>query len=84
MSLSVSDLQSFADAWNRHDIEAIMRMMTDDCVFEASAGPEVCGTRFVGRQAVRAGFVDIWHNFPDAQWRTPRHFVVGAHRGHAS
>jgi len=77
MSLSTSDLQTFADAWNRHDIEAIMQMMTDDCVFEASAGPDVCGTRYVGRQAVQAGFMGAWKNLPDAQWRTPSHFVSG-------
>ena len=31
-------LDAFADAWNRHDVDAIMSAMTDDCVFEASAG----------------------------------------------
>jgi steroid delta-isomerase-like uncharacterized protein len=77
MSLNTSDLQSFADAWNRHDIEDIMRMMTNDCVFEASAGPDVCGTRYVGPEAVRAGFMGAWKNLPDAQWRTPVHFVSG-------
>ena len=29
-------LQAFADAWNRHDADALMSLMTDDCVFEAS------------------------------------------------
>ena len=28
-------LTRFADAWNRHDLDALMSMMTDDCVFEA-------------------------------------------------
>ena len=37
-------LQAFADAWNRHDIDALMSFMADDCVFESSAGPEICGT----------------------------------------
>jgi hypothetical protein len=31
-------LQRFADAWNRHDVDARMSFMTEDCVFEASAG----------------------------------------------
>ena len=30
-------LDAFA-AWNRHDVNAIMSAMTEDCVFEASAG----------------------------------------------
>ena len=70
-------LQAFADAWNRHDIDALMSFMTDDCVFEASAGPEVCGARFEGREAVRAAFADVWTTFPDAHWGDARHFVCG-------
>lgn len=70
-------LQAFADAWNRHDVDALMSFMTADCVFEASAGPEVCGTRYAGREAVRAGFEDVWATFPDAHWAGARHFVSG-------
>lgn len=77
MSVSTADLQAFADAWNRHDIDALMRFMTDDCVFEASAGPDVSGTCHVGTEAVRAAFAEVWNVFPDAQWRSPRHFVCG-------
>ena len=36
-------LEAFADAWNRHDVEALMSMMTEDAVFEASAGDNVNG-----------------------------------------
>ena len=70
-------LQAFADAWNRHDVDAIMSFMTDDCVFESSSGPDVCGTRYAGREAVRAGFAQVWATFPDAQWRNSRHFAWG-------
>jgi steroid delta-isomerase-like uncharacterized protein len=77
MSLTVADLQAFAEAFNRHDADALMRFMTDDCVFQASAGPDACGKRHEGREAVRAAFSDVWKDFPDAQWRSPRHFVCG-------
>lgn len=70
-------LQAFADAWNRHDLEALMDFMTDDCVFEASAGPEACGCRYIGAQAVRIGFAKAWEEYPDAQWQHARHFVNG-------
>ena len=70
-------LQAFADAWNDHDIDALMSFMTDDCVFEASAGPEACGSRFEGRAAVRAAFAEVWATFPDAHWGDARHFVCG-------
>ena len=70
-------LQAFADAWNRHDVDALMSFMTDDCVFEASAGPDVCGTRYVGRDAVRIGYAEVWKTFPDAHWGNARHLVQG-------
>jgi len=70
-------LQAFADAWNRHDIDALMSFMTEDCVFEASAGPEVSGTCYVGREAVRAGYAEVWATYPDAHWGNARHFVHG-------
>jgi steroid delta-isomerase-like uncharacterized protein len=74
---AVAMLQAFADAWNRHDVDALMDFMADDCVFEASAGPDAAGTRYVGREAVRAGFADVFATFPDARWNSPRHFVHG-------
>ncbi len=76
-TVTVEVLQAFADAWNRHDLEALMTFMSEDCVFEASAGPDVAGTRYVGREAVRAGFCDVWATYPDAHWSDARHFVCG-------
>jgi steroid delta-isomerase-like uncharacterized protein len=70
-------LQAFMDAWNRHDIDSLMSFMTDDCVFEASAGPDVCGTRYEGPDEVWAGFEEVWTAFPDAYWGGDRHFVFG-------
>jgi taurine dehydrogenase small subunit len=70
-------LDRFADAWNRHDLDALMSMMTDDCVFEASAGPQVDGQRSEGRQAVRAAYAAVFEAFQDAHWASARHFIVG-------
>jgi steroid delta-isomerase-like uncharacterized protein len=70
-------LQDFADAWNHHDVDALMKFMTEDCVFDASAGLDVCGTRYAGREAVQAAFAEVWATFPDAHWGRARHFVCG-------
>ena len=70
-------LDRFADAWNRHDLDALMSMMTDDGVFEASAGADVNGQRSEGRQAVRAAYAAVFETFPDAHWANARHFVAG-------
>ena len=72
-------LQAFGDAWNRHDIEALMASMDDDCEFHAVAGPDLLGKSFIGRDAVRAGFELAWQTFPDAAWLNPVHFVSGQH-----
>lgn len=76
---TVSDdfLQSFADAFNAHDIEAIMSHMTDDCVFEASAGPDFDGEKFTGQEQVSKAFENVFETFPDARWNNPRHFISG-------
>ena len=43
--VTVATLAAFSDAWNRHDIDALMSFMSDDCVFQTAAGAEACGTR---------------------------------------
>ena len=70
-------LEAFADAWNRHDVDGLMSMMTDDCAFHASAGSDVCGERHEGRIAVRAAYEAVFAQYPDARWNDARHFVAG-------
>ena len=70
-------LQRFSEAWNRHDLEALMDCMDADCEFHAVAGPDVLGRSFVGRDAVCEGFALAWQTCPDAAWRDAVHFVCG-------
>jgi ketosteroid isomerase-like protein len=70
-------LQAFAEAWNRHDVDALMSMMTSDCVFEASGGNAVNGERHEGQRAVRAAYAAVFEQYPDAHWGNARHFVAG-------
>ena len=76
-TVTLALLDAFADAWNRHDTDAILSMMTEDCIFEASRGPDVKGTLHTGQDAVRGGVDEVFATFPDAQWNGPRHFVGG-------
>ncbi|HSP88314.1 MAG TPA: nuclear transport factor 2 family protein [Ignavibacteriaceae bacterium] len=70
-------LQSFADAFNAHDLKVIMSLMTDDCVFEASAGPDFNGEKFTGQEQVEKAFENVFTTFPDARWDNPIHFISG-------
>jgi ketosteroid isomerase-like protein len=70
-------LDAFAEAWNRHDVDALMSMMTSDGIFQASAGNMVDGERHEGERAVRAAYAAIFEIYPDARWGDVRHFVAG-------
>ena len=70
-------LEAFAQAFNRHELGTLMRLMTEDCVFEASAGPDAEGQRHTGRTAVAAAFAEVFSTYPDARWNDPRHFWAG-------
>jgi taurine dehydrogenase small subunit len=79
--MKTTDLEAFFDSgWNRHDVDALMTFMTDDCVFESASGPDACGTRHVGRERVRAAFARIFTAFPDVRFSDVRH-VVASDRG---
>ena len=70
-------LQSFANAFNAHDVKLIMSHMTNDCVFEASAGPDLNGEKFIGQEQVKKAFENVFETFTDAHWGNARHFVFG-------
>ncbi len=39
-----------------------LTFMSDDCVFQTSAGPEFCGTCYAGRERVREAFSASFSN----------------------
>ena len=45
---ALSTVEVFNEAFNRHDVDAVMKLMTDDVVFENTSGG-----RFEGHEAVR-------------------------------
>ncbi len=49
----------FGETWARHDLDAAVAMLTDDCVFEAT-GPAPDGVRHTGKDAVRAAWQAIF------------------------
>jgi ketosteroid isomerase-like protein len=57
----------FNTAFNSHDVQAIMALMTDDCVFE-STGPAPNGARYEGQKAVAAVWEDLFRNAPSARF----------------
>lgn len=71
-------LQRFGDAFNAGDVDAIMEMMTDDCVFE-STGPAPDGVRAEGQAAVRGVWDDFFTQTRQPHFDTEDMFACGDH-----
>lgn len=76
-TLTAADFAVLFDAFNRHDIDAIMTFFSPDCVFDAIGGSDVFGTRFIGKDAIAIAFSGVWAAMPDASWGQHSHFVQG-------
>jgi ketosteroid isomerase-like protein len=76
-SVDVAFLESFGDAFNRHDLDGIMAHMTEDCVFYRSSGPEAFGTKYAGQAAARAAFEEVMRLIQGVQFQAIRHAVFG-------
>jgi ketosteroid isomerase-like protein len=50
---------AFGAAWADHDLDAALRLVTDDCVFDAT-GPAPDGVRHVGPEAIRIAWQAIF------------------------
>ena len=70
-------LERMVDGFNRHDLDAIMALFAEDCVFESPRGPEPWGRRFEGRAAVREGLGARFAGIPDVHYGDGRHFISG-------
>ena len=69
------------EAWNRHDLDGLMDLFDEACVFEASGGDEVCGTRYEGPTEVKQAFAGVLESMADAEWGNGRHYILGPDYG---
>lgn len=69
-------LARFSAAWGAGDVDAIMALVTDDCVFE-STDPAPDGRRYDGAAAVRALWSDLFATTTDPAFTEEESFVLG-------
>jgi len=74
-----SAVEQWTEAFNRHDVDAVMAAMTDDCVFERSTPPPY-GTRSEGQVAVRACWEEFFGASANSTFETEEIFGVGDRR----
>jgi ketosteroid isomerase-like protein len=70
-------LTEVLEAFNRHDLDAIMARFADDCVLETPRGPDPWGRRFTGKDEVRRGLAARFEGIPDVHYGGGDHFVSG-------
>ncbi len=73
---TLAAVRRFNDAFNRHDVEAVMAAMTADCVFE-NTYPPPDGARAAGAEAVRTVFAEFFRTSPAAHFEFEESFAAG-------
>jgi ketosteroid isomerase-like protein len=76
-AMTAERLDAFMDAWNAHDVDAIVSFFSDDCEFHASVGDELLGASYRGREDVRRGVAAFFERFPDGRFEDASGFVAG-------
>ena len=69
-------INKFNDAFNRHDVDAIMKLMTEDCIFE-NTRPAPDGEQVVGQEKVRKVWEELFARSPKANFVTEEIFATG-------
>jgi ketosteroid isomerase-like protein len=70
-------LRGFIDAFNAHDLDAIMSFFAEDCVMDMPAGAGPGGRRLVGKEAVREGIRSRLDGIPDVHYGDDSHWACG-------
>jgi hypothetical protein len=61
-------VEAFGAAWARHDLDAAVMFLSDDCVFDAT-GPAPDGAQHVGPDAIRQAWQAIFDD-PSSKFET--------------
>ena len=74
--MNLDGLKQFLDAFNRHDVEAVMGFFADDAVFVSAYGtPD--GQTFQGREAIQTYFARFFQGVKNVRFSEDNHAVAG-------
>jgi len=77
IDVTIDTLKGFLEAFNRHDLDAIMDYFHDDCVFYMPRGKPPRGDRYLGKLEVRAGLATRFEGIPDVHYGDDAHWICG-------
>jgi predicted SnoaL-like aldol condensation-catalyzing enzyme len=66
----------FNEAFNRHDVLGMMKLMSEDCVFE-NTDPAPDGTVYTGKETVTQFWLDFFRESPQAHIEIEEIFGMG-------
>lgn len=82
MTITIETMNQVLDAFNRHDLDAIMEFFSEDCSFDFPRGPESYGQRFIGKAQVREALAGRFKGIPDVHYGEDNHWIsADGHRG---
>jgi len=70
-------LKQILEAFNQHNLAAIMDFFAEDCILEMPRGPHPWGTRFVGKEEVRTGLASRFAGIPNVHYSDDTHWMCG-------
>ncbi len=73
-----STLTELCAAFNAHDLDRIMALLSDDCVLEMPQGSMPWGSRIEGERNVRDALATRFEGLPDVFYDDAEHFVDAA------
>ncbi len=76
MEAALRTVLAFNDAFNQHDVAGMMRLMSDDCVFE-NTSPAPDGAVYAGKEAVTQFWQDFFRASPRAHIKIEEAFGLG-------
>lgn len=73
---TLATIAQFNEVFNQHDVDAVMALFTEDCVFEGT-GPAPDGMRFEGQASVREVWAGFFASSPQARFEFEETFATG-------
>jgi ketosteroid isomerase-like protein len=69
-------LMLLVDAFNAHDLDQIMAFFAEDATLDMPRGSSPWGTRYSGKDQVRAGLATRFEMVPDVRYGEARHWAT--------
>jgi len=76
-AVSLELIDEITEAFNRHDVDAVMSHFADDGVFLLARGDKPWGRQLEGKAEIRAFLANRFAEIPDMHWETTSRWSVG-------